>query len=121
LNASRSSALERAGLREHRGEVQRRLSAHGRQQRVGLLARDHRFEVLARERLDVRAVGDPRVGHDGRGIRVDEHGLESLGAQRLDRLRAGIVELARLADHDRPRAGHEDAPQILPARHQRPP
>ena len=59
------------------------------------------------QRLDVGAVGQLRVGHDRRRIAVDEHDLEAFGAQRLARLRSGIVELAGLADDDRARADDE--------------
>jgi len=41
-----------------------------------------------------------------RRIRIDQDDLVALRAQRLAGLRAGVVELARLADHDR--AGADD-------------
>ena len=62
-----------------------------------------------RERLDVGAIGDLRVGHDRRRIAVDEDDLEPFGAQRLARLRARVVELAGLADDDRAGADDEHA------------
>ena len=67
---------------------------------------------LRRQRLDVGAVGELRVGHDRRRVAVDEDDLEPLGAQRLARLRAGVVELARLPDDDRAGADDEDAFEI---------
>ena len=67
---------------------------------------------LGRERLDVGAVGQLRVGHDRRRVAVDEDDLEPFGAQRLARLRAGVVELARLPDDDRAGADDEDAFEI---------
>ena len=70
-----------------------------------------------RQRLDVGAIGQLRVGHDRRRVAVDEHDLEPLGAQRLARLRAGVVELAGLADDDRPGADHEHAFQVGSSRH----
>ena len=42
---------------------------------------------LRRERLDVGAVRQLRVGHDRRRVAVDEDDLEPFGAQRLARLR----------------------------------
>ena len=101
--------LERAVLAERDREVQRRLPADGRQQRVGPLLLDDLGQDLGRQRLDVGAVGDLRVGHDRRRVAVDEHDLETFGAERLARLRAGVVELARLADHDRAGADDENA------------
>ena len=87
-------------------EIERRLAADRRQQRIGTLALDDRREHFRRQRLDVRAIGEIRIGHDRRRIAVDEHDLEAFGAQRLAGLRARVVELARLADDDR--AGADD-------------
>src|SRR5439155_14475533 len=56
------------------------------------------------EWLQVCDVGDPRVGHDRRGIRVHENGLDALLAQRAAGLRPRVVELRGLSDEDRPRA-----------------
>ena len=43
------------------------------------------------------------------GLRVDQDDPVALLAQRLARLRAGVVELARLADDDRAGADDQDA------------
>ena len=56
------------------------------------------------ERLDVGLVGHDRVGHDGGRVGVHEHDLVAELAQRLAGLRAGVVELAGLADDDRARS-----------------
>ena len=69
------------------------------------------------QRLDVGAIGRLGVGHDRRRIAVDEHDLEPFGAQRLARLRAGVVELARLPDDDRAGADDENAFQVGTFRH----
>ena len=61
---------------------------------------------IRRERLDVGPVRELRVGHDCRRVAVDQHHFQTLCAERLARLRSGVVELARLADHNRP--GSED-------------
>jgi hypothetical protein len=53
-------------------------------------------------------VGEPRVGHDRGRVGVDKHHLVALLRQRLARLRAGVVELARLPDDDGPRAEDHD-------------
>ena len=42
-----------------------------------------------------------RIGHDRGRIRVHQHDLVALLAQRLAGLRAGIVKLAGLTNHDR--------------------
>jgi len=89
--------------------VQRSLSTHGRQQRIGALDLDDLLDHLPGDRLDVGDVGHVRVGHDRRRIAVDEDDLVALLAQRLAGLGAGIVELARLPDDDGTGADDEDA------------
>ena len=92
--AARRSASSRARLSAG-------LPAHRREQGVGPLAAEHVGDALEVERLDVRAVGEPGVGHDRRRVRVDDDRAEAVLAQHLERLRARVVELARLPDHDR--------------------
>ena len=58
-----------------------------------------------------------RVGHDRRRVRVDEDDLVALLAERLGALRPGVVELAGLADDDRPGADDEDLLEVVAARH----
>ena len=53
------------------------------------------------------SVGHHRVGHDRRGVGIDEHDLVAARPQRLAGLRAGIVEFARLADNDGPRSDNQ--------------
>ena len=87
--------------RELHREVQGGLAAERGQQRVGALEGDDRLDGLEVERLDVGAVGHRGVGHDRGRVRVDQHHPVALGAQRAAGLGARVVELARLADHDR--------------------
>ena len=72
---------------------------------------------LRRERLDVGRVGQLRVGHDRGRVAVDQHHLETFGAQRLARLRARVVELGGLADDNRPGADDEHALDVGSFRH----
>ena len=109
--------VERARGREIDGEVQRRLSADRRQDRVGTLAFDDRREHFGSQRFDVGAIGEIGIGHDRRRIAVDEDDFEALGAQCLARLAARIVELARLADDDRPAADDQNFLEVGPSRH----
>ena len=113
-----AEALERAVLGERLGEVERRLAAERRQQRVGPLLLDDLRDRTRQQRLDVGRVGELGVGHDRRRVRVDEHDLVALLAQHLAGLHAGVVELGRLADHDRPRADDQDLVDVVAARHQ---
>ncbi len=100
--------------------VERGLPAHRRQDRVRLLLRDDAFDHLPGDRLDVRDVGHLRVGHDRRRIAVDEDDPVALLPQRLAGLRAGVVELARLADDDRAGADDQNALEVSATRHRWP-
>ncbi len=111
--------LERAVLVQLLGEVQGRLPAERRQQRVGALAGDDLRDRAGEQRLDVGRVGELGVGHDRRRVGVDEHDLVALLAQDLAGLHAGVVELGRLADHDRSRAEDQDALDVVTPRHRR--
>ena len=76
------------------------------------LADDDFFDAFGRDGLDVGAVGELRVGHDGGRVGVDEHDAVAFLLERLAGLRAGIIELARLADDDRAGADDEDAMNV---------
>ena len=65
-----------------------------------------------RDRLDVRRVGELRVGHDRGRVAVDQDDPVPLLAQGPAGLDAGVVELAPLADDDRAGADDEDAVQV---------
>src|SRR5690606_21983782 len=88
--------------------VERRLAAHGRQQRIGTFLLDDARNRAPVNRLDVDRIRDFRIGHDRGGIRVHQHDAETLLAQRLAGLHAGVVEFRRLADDNRTRADDQD-------------
>ena len=109
-----AEVVEDALLGELDGEVESGLAAHRRQQRVGPLALEHAGDAFEVERLEVRPVGEARVGHDRRRVRVDDDRPEPVLAQHLQRLAARVVELAGLADHDRPGADQADRLDVTP-------
>ena len=88
------------------------LTAEGRQDRIRALLRDDRLDDLPGDRLDVGGVGEVRVRHDRRWIRVDEDDSHALLTQHSAGLRAGVVELARLADDDGAGTDHEDGADV---------
>ena len=92
--------------------VERRLPAHRRQNRVRALLGNNLFHRLPLNRLDVRRIRHLRVGHNRRRVGIDENDAETLTAQRLARLRAGIIELAGLADDNRASANNQDGFQV---------
>ena len=110
--------LEHAAVCERQRDVERRLSAHRGQQRVRALALDHLLDELGRHRLDVRPVRELGIGHDRGRIRVHEDDRVPLFAQRLRRLRARVVELGALADHDRAGAYEQNLLYVSATRHE---
>jgi hypothetical protein len=67
---------------------------------------------LGRDGFDVRAIGELRVGHDGGRVGVHENDAVTLFPEGFAGLRAGIVELARLAYDDRSGADDEDGVDV---------
>ncbi len=114
-----SVALQHSRLRQRDGKIQPGLASDGREQCVRTLAADHFFGELDTERLDISLVGQVGVGHDGRRIGVDQDHFVTVGAQRFAGLGAGVIELAGLADDDRPGADDQDAVQVVTAWHVR--
>src|SRR3954463_9456983 len=96
------------------GKIERSLPADGRKhsesstRRKFTLHTNNFFQIFAGERLNVSAVGDLRIGHDGGRVRVGQHHFVSFGLERLAGLRAGIVELGGLPDDDGTRAEDQD-------------
>ena len=113
--------LQDAGLRQLLREVESRLAAHRRQKGVGPLASENIGDALEVERLEIRAIREPGVGHDRRGIRVHDDRAEAVLPQDLQRLAARVVELAGLPDHDRAGADQADRLEITPPGHTPPP
>ena len=115
--------VEHAAVGEFDRKVERGLSADGGQNsetcawRHLALDTDDFFQVLAGERLDVSAVGDLGVGHDGRRIRVRQHHFVALSLERLAGLRAGVIELGRLPDDDGAGAEDQDFRDVVASRH----
>ncbi len=72
---------------------------------------------LRRDRLDIGGVGQVRIGHDGGRIGIDQHDPIALVLERLAGLRAGIIELAGLADDDRAGADDQDRGDVGPFGH----
>ena len=85
---------------EFKGEIQRSLPSHRRQQRVGAFAPDDLLHPRELQRFKVDGVGDSVSGHHRGRIGVGEHHLVPLFLQRFDRLHPRVVELARLPDDD---------------------
>ncbi len=109
--------FENPAFAQFHGKVQRRLPANGGQQCIRFFLRNNFLEIFLRQRLDIGAIGQFWIGHDRRRIGVHQHDVVALRAQRLARLRPGIVELARLPNDDRPRANNQNLLDVFALRH----
>src|SRR5438552_10533952 len=121
---SHSKALEYTGLGELHREVEAGLPAKRREEPARPLSFDDSLEDLDGKRLEVGDVRHAGVGHDRRGIGVDEDGLDAFLAERAASLRSGVVELRRLADENRPAPDDQDfhiSSHPPPMKTQRPP
>ena len=110
--------FEDATLVELHRQVERRLTAEGRKQRVGPFFGDDRFDHVGVERLDVGGVSEIRVGHDRGRIRVRQDDPVALLFQHPTCLGAGVVELARLTDDDRTGPDDQDRMDVSALGHQ---
>ena len=109
--------LENTLLGQLHRQIEARLTAQSRNNRVGTLVADNLGHVLERQRLHVDLVGDVRVGHNRGGVRVGQHHLVTLLLEREARLRTRIVELRGLTDDNRARANHHNLLDIRSLRH----
>ena len=104
-------------ISQFHGDIQRRLSPHGRKQRIGTFPLDHLLHHVHRNGLDIGAIRQLRIGHDRGRIAVDQHDPVPLLPQGFAGLGPRIVELARLSDHDRTRPDQQDAVDVFTLGH----
>ncbi len=112
-----TKTLKGSPLVERHGQIEGGLPPEGRQYRIGSLARHNGLQHLDSQRFDIGAVGERRVGHDRGRVGVGQDDPVALLHEDPARLGAGIIELTRLADHDRPTADHQDAVQVVSPGH----
>ena len=119
LNADDANAVffEDAGFIEFHRQVQRRLAAEVREKRVRAFLLDNPFDGRNGQRFDIRRVGHHGVGHNRRGVGVDQHDLITEFAQGLARLSSRVVELARLTDDDGAGTDNEDFLYVVATGH----
>ena len=115
----RSALAQHPFLFELHGEVQTCLTADGRNDRVRAFVTDDPRNVFEGKRFHIYFIGDLRVRHDRRGVRVAKNDFVTFFFQGEASLRAGVVELRRLTDHDRSAADHHYFFQIFSLRHDR--
>ncbi len=103
-------------MQVHRG-VEPGLPAQRRQERIGAFLLDDLGDDFPGDRLHVGAIRGLRIGHDGRGIGIDEDNGVAFFAQGFAGLRPGVIELARLPDDDGPGADEQNFLEIGAFRH----
>ena len=101
--------VQHAVVPEVQRAVQRGLATHGGQNRVRLFLGDDFLDRLPGDGLDVGHIGRGGVGHDRRGVAVDQNDFVALFTQSFARLHAGVVELTGLPDDDGAGADDENA------------
>ena len=89
------------------------------QNRVRFFAFHDRLDHFRRDRLDIGAIGELRIGHDRGRVRVHQHDLVAFFAQRLAGLHAGIIKFAALPDDDWTGADEENFLELVIPRHLR--
>ena len=114
-------ALQRSVAAELHGKRQPGLSAEPGQQTVRTFLFDDAAERLGGQRLKIDGVRKLFIRHDGGGVGVYQDGADSLLPQHAAGLGAGVIELRRLPDDDRPGADDQDAVYAAVFRHLRPP
>ena len=110
--------VERTGVGQVHGQVQRRLTAEGGEHGIGALGIEDPLDDLRDQRLDVGRVREIGVGHDRGRVRVGQDHPVALLAEHPARLGPRVVELACLSDHDGPGADDQDRLEVVAARHQ---
>ena len=110
--------IEKARSFQLHRQIQSRLPANSRQQRVRLLQRNNLLADIRRQRFDIGGVGKLRVCHDRRRVGVDEHDAIALRLQRLASLHAAVIEFASLTDNDGSRTNDHDALDVGTLGHQ---
>jgi len=103
-----SEAFEHTRLGQLHREVEAGLPSERREKSARPLLLDDALQNVDGERLEIGDVRDAGVGHDRRGVRVHEDGLDALLAESAAGLRARVIELGGLADEDRPAPDDQD-------------
>ena len=109
--------LKHTHVRQSERGVQASLTTHRREKRVGAFFLDDLRDDLRGDRFDVGGIGQTRVGHDRRGVRVHEDDAVAFFAKCFTRLSARVVKLASLANHNWPRSDDHDRLDVGSLRH----
>ena len=92
---------QESGFIQLHSQVQSGLSAQGGQDAVRLFLFNDLLQHLHSQRLDVYLIRDILIRHDGGRVGIDQHHLHAFFLEGTAGLCSRVVELRRLADHDR--------------------
>ena len=109
--------IEDALFVKSHGRIECRLAPKRGQDCIRPLDSDDLLNDLWGDWLDVRCVGELRVGHDRRWVAIDEDDANAFVAQHPAGLSPRVVELACLADNDRSGSDDEHTFDVRAARH----
>ena len=109
--------IQNAALGKFNSSVKSSLTTEGRQQGVRAFLFDNLLDEFLGNWLNIGAINQLGIGHDGCRIGINQNNLVAIFFQHLARLGTGIVELARLANHDRTRPNYENALDVGTLRH----
>ena len=104
-----------AMLRKHTAVMQREtavqgsLAAERERDRIHALFDDDFLDEFRGDGDEIDAIRQSRAGLDSGDVRVHQNRGDTFFTQRLDCLRAGVIELARLSDLQRARAEYHDS------------
>src|SRR5690606_11642367 len=96
--------FENAHLTQRERAIESCLTAHAGQERIWALFLDDLGHHVWGDWLNIGGIGEIRVRHDRRWVRVVQNDPVTFFLKRLTSLGAGVVELARLPDDDWTRA-----------------
>jgi hypothetical protein len=105
-------ALEHACMCQLDGQVESGLTAECWQNRVGPLLFDDALDDFRCERFDIGGVSQLGIGHDRGRVGVHQDHPIPLGLQCFAGLRAGVIELTGLSDHNGPGSQNKNGADV---------
>ena len=112
---------QRAVAVQFHRSVKRSLSAQSWQNSVWFFTFHDRLDYFRSDRLDIGAIREFWIGHDGGWVGIHQHDHIAFLAQRLARLHAGIIKFATLSDYDWTGPDQQDFFKLVISRHLRQP
>ena len=110
-------AVENTPFGQVNGQIQTGLAANSRQQGVRTFPLNNFFKDGPGQRLNIGPVRKIGIGHNRGRIRVDQYDAVTLLFECLAGLSARVIELTRLADHNRAGADQQNGMKVCTLGH----